>query len=729
METKRNKKLINLITKAVTVFFIGLFIVTSVIVMIAVLDPHNSNEAPRGNFGAKDFNEGWILEYRGQTKEVTLPAYVDAEPGDELVISNTLPENLSGGMSLMLRSSVEDMVVIIDGNVREEYSSKTLGYAGDNIPSAYIVTQLNRSDAGKKIDIHITVKNKGSLNGVRLSYGNNVWFGVIEQGLAVNIIALIVLLCGIALIVTSLFLGKSYKMTAALYLGFLVIDVAFWVICESVMRQIIFSRPSLTRYLSFLTMEMIGAFTCMYFDAVQHKIYHLRYLALEVIVTIATIVNLTLHFTGVAELFRTAWVMHVLSIACALMIIFNIISDAVMDRVKTYRISIIGGVFFIAMSLVELGCFYLAKFNVFGPWICLGLIGLMAATVIQTTSDIAGEFHAHEKQRSAMMNNTIETIAGAIDARDEYTGGHSERVGMYAGMLAREMAADYGLTEEDVLRIRYIGLVHDIGKIGVADSVLNKAGRLDDEEFSLMKRHTEIGYELMSSMGEDIEGLPEGIRHHHERFDGKGYPDGLAGDDIALSARILCLADSYDAMTSNRVYRKRLTNEEVRSEILKCSGTQFDPELAEIFVRLIDRGELEPTTVDGMSVDRFGKVTTSAMLEDRLQKDLLDNVKIMHASHIRMLCYIIKLMEKKGNDYIVVFAGPAAGDMQDSQKQDYMDNLSKVISQNLSNHDICVRYSADLMVMALFNRTQEELEDFGQKIRSGSPDLVVSIIR
>ena len=156
------------------------------------------------------------------------------------------------------------------------------------------------------------------------------------------------------------------------------------------------------------------------------------------------------------------------------------------------------------------------------------------------------------------------------------------------------MAADYDFTEEDIRRIRYIGLVHDIGKIGVPDNVLNKAGKLTDEEFDAMKQHTVIGYEIMKSMGNSIEGLLGGIRHHHERFDGSGYPDHLADAEIPLEARIIAIADSYDAMTTNRVYRRRLTDEQVKEELIKGAGTQFDPALVEIFIGLLDEKIFEP---------------------------------------------------------------------------------------------------------------------------------------
>ena len=418
-----------------------------------------------------------------------------------------------------------------------------------------------------------------------------------------------------------------------------------------------------------------------------------------------------------------------LGVLCAITIIVNIITDIRTGRIRTYRFSMMGGIFFIALSMIELSRFYYSQFVVFGGYVCIGLIGLLTGTIVQTVSDVFGEFRENEKRRTVMMNNTIETIAGAIDARDEYTGGHSERVGLYAQSLARQMMEEggYDLTEDDVLRIHYIGLVHDIGKIGVADSVLNKAGKLTNEEFSLMKRHTEIGYELMSSMGDEIEGVLDGIRFHHERYDGTGYPDGLAGEDIPLVARILCLADSYDAMTSNRVYRKRLTNEEVREELKRCAGGQFDPKLTAMFIELLDAGKLCASTVEGMAANEEGVVTTSSMLEHRLQSDLLEGTRILHPSHVRMLCYVIKLMERKGCDYHVIIAG-AGDDIAADEVNSYIRKLSNAISQNMSNHDLTVRYTDRLSIAALFNRSEEEADAFVDALKEVCTGLFVTIL-
>lgn len=186
----------------------------------------------------------------------------------------------------------------------------------------------------------------------------------------------------------------------------------------------------------------------------------------------------------------------------------------------------------------------------------------------------------YEDQR-AMFLGTLRALTASIDAKDPYTCGHSERV----ADLAADLARVHGLPAQTVERVRIAGLVHDIGKIGVPEKVLRKPGRLTDEEFEMMKAHPEIGYHILRDIPQLDDVLP-GVLHHHERYDGRGYPHGLEGEGIPLMARIIALADSFDAMRSTRTYRSAMSREHVLAEIRKCAGSQFDPELAEKFVKL-----------------------------------------------------------------------------------------------------------------------------------------------
>lgn len=193
------------------------------------------------------------------------------------------------------------------------------------------------------------------------------------------------------------------------------------------------------------------------------------------------------------------------------------------------------------------------------------------------------ELRESNRRVTNVLSQMIMALGSAIDAKDVYTNGHSERVAKYSGEIARRM----GKSTQEINDIYYIGLLHDIGKIGIPDYIINKAGKLTEEEYELIKNHPNIGAEILSSITE-MPGISFGAHWHHERFDGKGYPDGLAGEDIPEVARIICVADAYDTMTSKRVYRDVLPQKVARDEILKGRGTQFDPVIADYMLEMID---------------------------------------------------------------------------------------------------------------------------------------------
>ncbi len=185
------------------------------------------------------------------------------------------------------------------------------------------------------------------------------------------------------------------------------------------------------------------------------------------------------------------------------------------------------------------------------------------------------------KRIRASFLNAITALAYALEAKDIYTSGHSQRVTEISVAIAKEL----GMPQESSDNIRLAGLVHDIGKIGVRESVLNKPATLTDEEFKHVKYHCETGEHILAPVVEDEEILKV-VRHHHERYDGRGYPDRLQGERIPLGARILAVADTYDAMTSERPYREAMSTEAACAEIKRCRSTQFDPEVADAFLRV-----------------------------------------------------------------------------------------------------------------------------------------------
>ncbi len=197
--------------------------------------------------------------------------------------------------------------------------------------------------------------------------------------------------------------------------------------------------------------------------------------------------------------------------------------------------------------------------------------------------DLEGEVEAKTIENQRLAVQIVQALAGAIDAKDTYTNGHSSRVAEYAQKIAIRAAYDKKRRRD----IYMMGLLHDVGKIGIPDAIINKPARLTDEEFDIIKEHPKKGAQILEHII-DMPELSVGAKWHHERYDGRGYPDGLSGITIPEEARIIAVADAYDAMSSRRSYRDIIAQEKVRSEIVNGKGTQFDPYFADIMLEMID---------------------------------------------------------------------------------------------------------------------------------------------
>ena len=206
-----------------------------------------------------------------------------------------------------------------------------------------------------------------------------------------------------------------------------------------------------------------------------------------------------------------------------------------------------------------------------------------AVELIRLQRDLESMVDEKTRENENLFLHVVECLADAIDAKDNYTKGHSGRVAQYS----KEIAERLGYDEKQQEKIFMMGLLHDVGKIGVPDEVINKPGRLSEEEFAKIQKHPAIGGRILGNIKEMPE-LAAGAKWHHERYDGTGYPEGLAGEDIPEAARIIAVADAYDAMTSNRSYRGVLPQEKVRQEIERGKGSQFDPKFADIMLQMID---------------------------------------------------------------------------------------------------------------------------------------------
>lgn len=220
-------------------------------------------------------------------------------------------------------------------------------------------------------------------------------------------------------------------------------------------------------------------------------------------------------------------------------------------------------------------------------WILVELSSLFVFFVIVCFLSVfrAARYEQQRQHDYEIIEQSMKTLTGIIDAKDAYTKDHSVRVAHYA----KEIGIRMGLKKEEADNLYFITLMHDCGKVGIKDEILNKPGVLTPEEFAIAKKHTTIGNEILAKFT-TLEGIRDGAHYHHERYDGYGYPDGLEGEDIPLCARIICIADAYDAMSSDRCYRKALDRDKILEELNNNSGRQFDPAIVPLMIGMIKDG-------------------------------------------------------------------------------------------------------------------------------------------
>ncbi len=344
----------------------------------------------------------------------------------------------------------------------------------------------------------------------------------------------------------------------------------------------------------------IRAFSLYLADIIMNEGGHKKFPAgifvVGIIVLIGEILVIISQFTGLYYTFDESntyqrsdlfFVCYLIPIICFFILLFE-----VFRYLKSFKMGVRISIFLfiimpLAASLLQLGNYGISFINIAIAFVAI-LLYIFALIDMNKSIERANriEMSYLRKEQERMHNlfeHTAMALVNAIDAKDKYTHGHSSRVADYS----RKIAEMCGKSEEECEEIYYAALLHDVGKIGVPDYIINKEGKLTNEEYAEMKKHPVIGAQILSSIGE-YPYISIGAKHHHERYDGKGYPDGLKGDDIPEIGRIVAVADAYDAMTSKRSYRDAIPQQKVREEIVKGSGTQFDPKFAKIMQHLID---------------------------------------------------------------------------------------------------------------------------------------------
>lgn len=578
------------------IFYILMFIVFFWFIATQLL---GNSEQSSGISQADYVYQGQILWEKpdGSSEPITVPGKYDVAENETMVLTLQLPESYIE-QNLMIRSSLQDIRFYVDGKLRIEYDTSDTRIIGKNSASQYVFCPTSAADAGKEVRIELTThtgKYAGVVNEIYCGDKSELWEYIFEKYGITMIIAFFLLFAGAVTIIFSIALGIVYHLKFDMeYLGWCILLAAAWMLGESKLRQLLVPNASALSQLCFL-MIMLGPLPIIYYiDSIQDKRHWKLLRWMEYVAILDFVVCCILHLTGMADFIQTLPVSQGILAAILILVTGTVCYDLYHGYIRKNRYILVGLFVAVASVVVESLAVYFVV-SISGIFIGIGMLVLFFANLVRTISQVRDlertrqqqEIRKRRKQMETMSLQMIQTLVTTIEAKDEYTRGHSHRVAEYSALIAKEL----GWKQKDIFHLRNAAHLHDIGNIGIPDAILNKPARLTDEEYAVIKEHTIIGAEILKNITL-VKHVVEVARSHHECYDGTGYPDGRKGEEIPIEARIIAVADSYDAMRSRRIYRNMLKPEAIYEQFQKNRGVQFDPEITDTFLRLLDEGRL-----------------------------------------------------------------------------------------------------------------------------------------
>ena len=532
----------------------------------------------------------------GSSEVIRVPGQYDVKAKDTMTIQTRLPEDYREN-TMVIRSSLQSVRFYVDGELRTEYDTSGTRLVGKNSASRYVFCPTSEADAGKEVRIELTTntaKYSGVVNTVYCGDEAEIWEYLFRTYGLETVIAFFLLFAGIVTIIFGFSLGIAYQTKFDMeYLGWCVFMAAVWMLGESKMRQLLLPNPSALATLCFVMIMLSPIAIGYYMDTLQKGRYRKVFGVVEDIAFLNLLICSILHILGIADYIETLPVAHVILAGTVLIVLITMVCDLKRGYV-TDKYTFFSIILAMAAIIAESVLVYF-RVSISGFFIGIGMIILLCTNLMKTIRNIQkmesrrqrAEMNKRRKQMETMSLQMMQTLSTTIEAKDEYTRGHSHRVAEYAALIAEELGWD----KKEIRNLKNAAHLHDIGKIGIPDNILNKPTRLTEEEFQVIKEHTVIGAEILKNITL-IDHVKEVARSHHERYDGMGYPDGLKGEEIPLYARIVTMADSYDAMKSRRIYRNPLGDEVIYNEISRNCGSQFDPKIAGVFLKMLNEGRV-----------------------------------------------------------------------------------------------------------------------------------------
>ena len=575
------------------IFVVAVFIMLAYFIFGQILLPAETDSSYQH---CEIFDTQWEQVFADGSREpVEIPGECKASPGEPFAIETTLGE-IEPGSALSFYSLKQDMKVYVGEELRVSYSTKDTRIFGNCSPRYYVLADICEVDSGKTLRVEFVSESAYAGTIKPIYYGDKaaIWRSLLEGNiLSLGITSFVLLLSLVVIIVCTIVRARTKKEISIIYFAWSMFLLSNWLIAQSDIRQLLFKNISVVGDVAMACSTLFLMPLAMYFNVLMGKRYEKECLGFEILVLVNCLVSNALVLTGAADSSAVVpFIFILLGIGC-LILAHALWKDWKLGYVKDYKIVLVGFAFLIASGVIQVMTYFFQNVSYVGGVVSVGVLLTLLSAIVdwiikwfklgKEKDRLSLEVDDKNLRMERLSYQAMETLAHTIDAKDNYTSGHSTRVAKYA----REIAKRMGMDEKTQDSIYFMGLLHDIGKIGIRDEIINKPGRLTEEEFSSIRRHSTIGYDILREMSE-ISNIEKGARWHHERYDGTGYPDGLKGEEIPEYARIICVADAYDAMTSKRSYRDFMPQGKVRDEIEKGRGTQFDPRIADVILSIID---------------------------------------------------------------------------------------------------------------------------------------------
>lgn len=571
----------------------------------------------------------------GTKQNISVPGRYKVPAKQTMIITTTLPDDYNENV-IAIRSSLQDVRFYIDGKLRKEYNAKSLHRFGKNSASRYIFCNTSSADAGKELRLELTTYTSnysGVVNTIYCGDQMQIWSYIFNHNFSVTVIGSFIFFASIVTILFSIALGIVYKTKFNMeYLGWCMLMGSVWMIGESKMRQLLVPNASGLATSCFIMLMLCPLPISLYVNNLQKGKYKKIFQSICFIALLNFIICTILHLTGVADYIETMPAAHAILIITFLAVILTFLIRYWNHRSRSDCLLFFGLLITMLSVIFEAISVYY-KVSVSGVFVGIAILILLFINVIYTIHIIRDiikrqqqeELDKRKKNIEEMSLQLMQMLSTTIEAKDEYTKGHSHRVAEYSVLIAREL----GWNEKELNNLKNAAHLHDIGKIAIPDTILNKPSKLSEEEFSIIKEHTTIGANILKNISL-IDHVQEIVRNHHERYDGNGYPDGLKGKEIPLHARIVTVADSYDAMSSQRIYRNQLPPEKIIQELENNKGTQFDPEITDIFLKLLREDRIH-VKEDLLSITENTQIPEAEIEMSQFISDIMSTIRTQKA--------------------------------------------------------------------------------------------------